>query len=163
MTKPIPDGYHTITPYLIVKDAEKAVAFYAKAFGAAVKFANPGPDGTGMTHAELLIGNSIIMVGQECPQHGQKSVESLGASPVNMYLYVENVDEAMQTAIQAGGTLVMAVEEMFWGDRMGSVKDPFGYCWSIATHTKDLTPEEVHAGAQATYNQEQACHTNGTV
>ncbi len=131
------------------KDARKAIEFYKKAFGAVERFAMPGPDGKGVMHAELLIGNSIIMMGEENSQAPCKSAETLGCSPVSFYIYVENVDEAFQRAVEAGVRVRMSVQEMFWGDRVGNVQDPFGYSWWLATHTRDLTPEELKEGAEA--------------
>ena len=149
MAKPIPEGFYTITPMVIVKDVRKAIEFYRKAFGAEELFAMPGPDGKGIMHAELRIGNSIIMMGEENPDCPSKSAESLGGSPVSFYLYVYHADESFARALAAGAESRMPVEEMFWGDRVGTVQDPFGYSWSLATHTRDLTPEEMQKGAEA--------------
>lgn len=149
MTKTIPEGYQTLTPMFIFKDARKAIEFYKKAFGAEERFVMPGPDGKGVMHAEITIGTSIIMIGEENPQCTSKSAESMGGSPVSFYIYLENVDKAFQIAIDAGAEIRMPVEDMFWGDRMGTVKDPFGYDWSLASHTNDLTPEEIQEGAKA--------------
>lgn len=151
MTKAIPEGYHTVTPIFTFKDARKAIDFYVRAFGAQERYAMPGPDGKGVMHAEIRIGNSIIMLGEEHPQQPCKSAETIGGSPVSFYLYVENVDEAYGIALGAGAQSQMAVQDMFWGDRMGTVKDPFGYSWSLATHVKDLTPQEIQEGAQAAF------------
>ena len=149
MIKPIPEGYQTITPMCLFKDARQAIDFYKKAFGAEERFLMPGLDGVGVMHAEIKIGTSLIMLGEENPQEPCKSAESLGASPISFYLYVENVDAAYATALAAGGIPVMTVAEMFWGDRIGTVKDPFGYTWTLATHVKDPTPEEMEQGAKA--------------
>jgi PhnB protein len=151
MTKAIPEGFHTVTPMFMFKDARKAIAFYKRAFGAEERFAMPGPDGKGVMHAELRIGDSIIMMGDENPQQPCKSAETIGASPISFYLYLENVDEAFRIALEAGAEARMPVEDMFWGDRAGTVQDPFGYSWMLATHTKDLTPEEIQQGAQAAF------------
>ena len=153
MAKAIPEGYHAVTPVFVFKDARKAIEFYKRAFAAVERSVMPGPDGKGVMHAELKIGDSIIMLGEECPQQGSRSVESLGGSPVNVYLYVENVDAAFSRALEAGATSQMAVQDMFWGDRVGSVKDPFGYSWMLGTHTKDLSPEEIKKGAQEAFAQ----------
>lgn len=153
MTKPIPDGYHTLTPLLVFKDARKAIDFYKKAFGASERHVMPGPNGKGVMHAEIKIGNSIVMMGEENPSRGSKSAETLGACPVAFYVYVENVEAAFKQAVAAGATSQMPPQDMFWGDRMGTVKDPFGYNWSFATHKKDLTPEEMAKGAEAVYSQ----------
>ncbi len=113
----------------------------------------PGPDGKGVMHAELLIGNSIIMMGEENPHEPCKSAVSLGGSPVSFYIYVDSVDEAFQRALDAGGESRMPLQDMFWGDRVGTLQDPFGYSWMIATHTKDLTDEEIQEGARAAFAQ----------
>ena len=153
MTRAIPEGYDSVTPMFVFKDARKAIEFYKRAFGAEERFTMPGPDGKGVMHAEILIGNSIIMMGEESPQHPCKSAESLAGSPVSFYLYLSDVDEAFRTALEAGAEAVMPVQDMFWGDRAGMVRDPFGYSWMLATHTRDLTPEEIQQGAQAAFAQ----------
>lgn len=151
MTKAIPEGFHSVTPMFMFKDARKAIEFYKRAFGAQERFAMPGPDGKGVMHAEVLIGSSIIMMGEENPQQPCKSAETIGGSPVSFYLYVEKVDEAFRIALEAGAEVRMPVQDMFWGDRIGTVQDPFGYSWTLATHIKDLTPQEIQAGAQAAF------------
>ena len=149
MTKAIPEGFHSVTPIFVFKDTRKAIEFYKKAFGAEERYAMPGPDGKGIMHAEIRIGDSIIMMGEENPQQSCKSAETLGGSPISFYLYLENVDEAFARALAAGAEARMPVQDMFWGDRAGTVQDPFGYSWFLATHTKDLTMEEIRQGAQA--------------
>ncbi|OGT98149.1 MAG: glyoxalase [Geobacteraceae bacterium GWC2_48_7] len=151
MTKARPEGYHSLTPTFVFKDARKAIEFYKDAFDAKEHYAMPGPDGKGVMHAEISIGDSIIMMGEENPQQPYRSAETLGESPISFYYYVENVDKAFSRAVEAGAEVTMPVEEMFWGDRMGAVRDPFGYSWMIATHTRDLTPEEIHQGAEAEF------------
>ncbi len=151
MTKPIPDDYHTITPVVVFKDCRKAIEFYKKAFGASEQFVMPGPDGHGVMHAELMIGDSKFMLGDENRECPSKSAETLGGSAVSFYLYVKDVDAAFQRAVDAGGTTCMAVQDMFWGDRMGTITDPFGYSWSLATHVQDLSPEEIARGAEAAF------------
>ena len=151
MIKAIPDGYHSITPILVFKESRKAIDFYKRAFGAQELLVMPGPDGQGVMHAEIRIGTSIFMMGEENPDQPCKSAETLGASPITFYLYVENVDDAYKVAIEAGAALRMPVEDMFWGDRVGSVQDPFGYSWMLATHVRDLTPKEIEQGAQDAY------------
>lgn len=151
MTKAIPEGFHSVTPMFMFKDARKAIEFYKRAFGAQERFAMPGPDGKGVMHAEVLIGSSIIMMGEENPQQPCKSAETIGGSPVSFYLYVEKVDEAFRIALEAGAEVRMPVQDMFWGDRIGTVQDPFGYSWTLATHIKDLTPQEIQEGAQAAF------------
>ena len=151
MTKAIPEGFHSVTPMFMFKDARKAIEFYKRAFGAQERFAMPGPDGKGVMHAELRIGDSIIMMGDENPQEPCKSAETMGGSPVSFYLYVESVDAAFAKAVEAGAKTRMPVEDMFWGDRAGTVQDPFGYSWMLATHIKDLTPQEIEQGAKAAF------------
>lgn len=148
MTSKIPEGYHSVTPILVFKDARRAIDFYKRAFGAQERFVMPGPDGSGVMHAELLIGTSIVMLGEENPHQPCRSAETAGGSPVSFYLYLEDVDGVFRVALEAGATELMPVEEMFWGDRAGAVQDPFGYGWFLATHTRDLTMEEIREGAR---------------
>lgn len=140
--KPIPDGYHTITPYLTVRGAAKAIEFYKQAFGAQTRGVLPMPDGR-IGHAEIIIGNSIMMLADEFPEHGNKSPQALEGSPVGLAIYVENVDEVFQRAVQAGATVKEEVADKFWGDRAGSVTDPFGHKWTILTHKEDVTIDEM--------------------
>ena len=149
MTKAIPEGFQSVTPMLVFRDARKAIEFYKQAFGAMERYAMPGPDGKGVMHAELLIGDSIIMMGEENPNEPCKSAETAGGSPVSFYIYLENADEAFRRALEAGAESRMPVQDMFWGDRVGTVQDPFGYSWTLATHTRDLTSQEIREGAQA--------------
>jgi uncharacterized glyoxalase superfamily protein PhnB len=149
MTKAIPEGFHSVTPMVMFKDARRAMEFYKLAFGATERFAMPGPDGKGIVHAELQIGDSILMMGEENPTEPCKSAESMEGSPVSFYIYLEDVDGSFQRALEAGAETKMPVQDMFWGDRVGTVLDPFGYSWSLATHTKDPTPREVQEGAKA--------------
>ena len=151
--KAIPEGYHSVTPAIVLKDSKKAIEFYEKAFGAKQHLVMPGPGGKGVMHAELRIGNSPVMLSDEHPGQPCRSAETLGESPVAFYVYVENVDSFFQKAVAAGAKPQMAVQEAFWGDRMGSVKDPFGYTWTLATHTRDLTPEQIAKGAEEFYAQ----------
>lgn len=150
MSKSIPDGYHSITPSFTFKDSQKAIDFYKKAFNAEVLNIFPNLHGKGIMHATLKIGNSIIMMGDEMPdnENCQKSAETLGHSPISFYLYVHDADEAFNQAIAAGGKVAMPIMDMFWGDRAGSLKDPFGYSWMIATHQKELTVEQMKKGAE---------------
>jgi PhnB protein len=148
MAKPIPDGYHTLTPILVFNDCRKAIAFYKKAFGAVEQYVMDRPDGTGVMHAAIKIGDSIIMLCDEHAECPHKSVETIGASPISMFLYVKNVDTAFEQAVTAGGEPQMPVQEMFWGDRAGSITDPFGFCWMLATHVKDRTHDEIRLGAE---------------
>ncbi len=153
MTEAIAAGFHSVTPMIMYKDARKAIEFYKRAFGAAERFSMPGPDGKGVMHAELMIGNSIIMLAEENPQNPCKSAETAGGSPVSFYIYIENSDEAFGKAVDAGAEIKMPVQDMFWGDRAGTVQDPFGYNWMLATHTKDMTSREMEEGAKAFFAQ----------
>ena len=139
----LPAGYHTLTPSVIVKDARKAIDFYKRAFGAQEVDVMAGPDGKVM-HAELTIGNSRLMMGEENPAWPAfKSAETLGACPISLHLYVDDVDASFKRALDAGAKVEMPVDDMFWGDRYGKVKDPFGHTWGLATRVKDLSPEEI--------------------
>lgn len=140
--KPIPDGYHTVTPYLSVRNAAKAIEFYKRAFGAHPRGVMEIPGGK-IGHAELMVGNSIVMLADEMPEHGQKSPQTLNGSPVGLALYVENVDEVFKRAVDAGATVKEPVSDKFWGDRAGSVIDPFGHQWTILTHKEDVSREEM--------------------
>jgi PhnB protein len=150
--KPIPDGYHTVTPYLIVKDGARAIEFYKNAFGAKELFRMQGPDGK-IGHAELEIGDSRIMLGSESPQTGSRSAETLKGTPVSIFLYLKDVDAAFKQAVSAGARAEQPPQDMFWGDRYGKVDDPFGHEWQLATHIEDLTPEEVGKRAKAAMTQ----------
>lgn len=145
---PIPEGYHTLTPMLTVKNAVSVIDFYKKAFGAEERFRMQTPDGNGVMHAELKIGDSIIMLGEEMPGDGCRSPASFGGTPVSFYVYVEDVDAAFKTAVDAGAKEKMPVQDMFWGDRIGEVIDPSGHVWTLATHTQDLSEEEIRKRGQ---------------
>jgi len=145
--KPIPDGHHTVTPYLVIKNAGKAIEFYKEAFGAVECVRLPTPDGKVM-HAEIKIGDSPVMLCDECPDYKSLGPESLGGTAVSIVLYVEDVDTVVNRAITAGATVLMPVGDQFWGDRMGTIADPFGHKWSIATHKEDVTPEEIQVRAK---------------
>jgi PhnB protein len=147
--KAIPEGFHPVTASLSLKDSLKAIAFYKKAFGAENPEVFPSPDGKHTMHATIQIGDSILMMGDEMPEMGCKSAESLGASPISLYVYVPDVDAIFEQAVAAGATAAMPVADMFWGDRCGTLKDPFGYQWTIATHKRDLTEKEIQEGAEA--------------
>jgi PhnB protein len=144
--KPIPEGHHTVTPYLFVRDGAKALEFYAKAFNARECVRMPGPGGMIM-HAEMKIGDSVIMLADENPQIGNKSPQSLGGTSVLIALYVEDVDKAFAQAISAGGKAMRPVNDQFYGDRAGSLVDPFGHLWHLATHIEDVAPEEMERRA----------------
>ena len=148
--KPVPEGFHTVTPYLVVKGADKAIEFYGRAFGARESYRMPGPGG-GILHAEVVIGGSKVLLCDEDPAMGGKSPETLKGSPVSLLLYVTDVDGAFQKAVSAGAQVKMPVADMFWGDRFGVVTDPFGHDWQIATHKEDLTPEEMGQRAAAAF------------
>jgi uncharacterized glyoxalase superfamily protein PhnB len=144
--KPIPDGYHSITPYITCRDAARAIEFYQKAFGATLKGGiMKGPDGKVM-HAELVIGDSIIMVTDEYPDFGSVSPQAIGGSASGLHIYLEDVDSAFDRAVKAGAKVEAPIADMFWGDRYGKLSDPFGHKWSIATHTADLSLEEMKKG-----------------
>lgn len=149
--KGIPEGYHTITPVLSQRDTVEAIRFYQEAFGAEELEVFSKPEGTGTIHATIRIGDSIVMMGDEAPEQGCQSALSLGASPISLYVYVEDVDAVFARAISAGATETMAVWDAFWGDRCGGLKDPFGYSWMIATHVRDVSEEELLEGARACY------------
>lgn len=140
--KPIPEGYHTVTPYLIIKGAADAIEFYKKAFGATELFRMPQPDGK-IGHAEIKIGDSPIMLADEYPEMKYLSPKSLGGSPVSILLYVEDVDSVFNQAITSGAKQDRPVEDKFYGDRGGTLIDPFGHIWHVATHKEDVTPEEM--------------------
>ena len=154
MAKPIPEGYHAVTPSLTLKNSQKAIEFYKKAFNTKVLEVLPSPDGARTMHATIKIGDSILMMGDEMPNPNcSKSAETLGSSPISFYLYVPNADAAFNQAVAAGGKATMPVADMFWGDRCGTLKDPFGYSWMIATHRQDLTNDEIQKGAEAFFAQ----------
>lgn len=146
--KPIPEGYHTATPYLIVKGAASAIEFYKKAFGAKELMRFAGPNDT-IGHAEIKIGDSAIMLADEVPQMGHRSPQSLGGSPVSILLYVEDVDTVFNQAVAAGAKVQRPVQDQFYGDRTGGVTDPFGHAWYISTHVEDVSPEEMRKRAAA--------------
>ena len=140
--KAIPDGYYSLTPYLVCKGAAKAIEFYARAFGAQETVRMPGPHGSIM-HAEVKIGNSMLMLSDENKERGQLSPESIGGSACSIMLYADDVDQVFNRAVAAGAKAEMPPADMFWGDRMGNIVDPFGHKWAIATHKEDVSPEEM--------------------
>lgn len=142
MAKPIPDGAHTVTPHLIIRDAAKAIDFYTKAFGAKELYRLQGADGKIM-HAAIQIGDSQVYMADECPEYGSHSPLEYKGTPVTLHLYFEDVDKAWDRATKAGAEIKMPLGDQFWGDRYGQVKDPFGHVWSLATHKEDLTPEQI--------------------
>jgi PhnB protein len=146
--RPIPEGYHTVTPYLIVKGAANAIEFYKKAFGAKELFRMPRPDGK-IAHAEFKIGDSPIMIADENLDMGARSPQTTGGSPVMILLYLEDVDKVFNQAVAAGAKVLRPVENQFYGDRTSGVTDPYGHVWYIHTHIEDVPPEEMQKRAQA--------------
>ena len=140
--KPIPEGYHTLTPSLTIRGATEAIEFYKRAFGAVELMRMPGPGGK-LMHAEIRIGDSVLMLSDEFPDMGGKSPQALGGSPVYLFVYVDDVDAVFKRAVDAGAQVRMPLADMFWGDRFGRVVDPFGHEWGLATHKEDLTPKEI--------------------
>ncbi len=151
--KPIPDGYHTATPYLIVKGGALAIEFYRKAFGAKELMRFEAPGGK-IGHAEIKIGDSPIMLADEHPEMGVVGPQTLGGTAVSILLYVDNVDARFKQAVAAGAAAMRPVQDQFYGDRSGTLKDPFGHVWTIATHKEDMTMDEVHKRFDATAKQE---------
>ncbi|MGB5090843.1 MAG: VOC family protein [Nitrososphaeraceae archaeon] len=150
--KKIPEGYHSITPALIVKNGDAAIEFYKKGFGAEERSRMKSPDGR-VAHAELKLGDSVFMLSDEYPEMKCHSPNSIGGSPVSMYVYVEDVDSLFDKAVSAGAKVLDPVKDQFWGDRHGRLEDPFGHLWSIATHKKDLSEEEMKSAAEAAFSQ----------
>ncbi len=148
---PVPQGYHTATPYLILNDSNAAIDFYKKAFGAVETFRMNGPDGKSVTHAEIKIGDSMIMLGDESPMSGGKSPKTTGTTTAGVMLYVTDVDRVFNQARAAGATVRTEPTDMFWGDRMANVVDPFGHYWSIGTHKEDVAPEVMEQRAKEFY------------
>jgi PhnB protein len=151
--KRVPKGYHRVTPHLTVRDGATMIDFYKKAFGAVEKRRAPGPDGKSIMHAELQIGDSTIFLNDEFPEMGALSPLASNTTPVTLHLYVENADKQFQQALSAGAEVVMALEDQFWGDRYGIVKDPSGHHWSIASHMEDLTPEQMQERMAKAFKQ----------
>ncbi|HYS93824.1 MAG TPA: VOC family protein [Candidatus Acidoferrales bacterium] len=143
MVKAVPDGYHSATPYLVVDGATRAIDFYKRAFGAKELMRIPAP-GHRVGHAEIKIGDSVIMLADEHPDIHARGPQHYGGSPVSILLYVEDVDTLFKQAIAAGGTETRPVADQFYGDRSGSLKDPFGHSWHLSTHKEDVSPEELH-------------------
>jgi PhnB protein len=148
--QPIPPGYHTVTPYLTIRDATRAIDFYKEAFGAVELMRMTSPTGT-IGHAELRIGDSPIMLSDECPQMKNKGPDALGGTPVTIHLYVEDVDKVVAQAVKAGAQVLQPVEDKFYGDRAGGVQDPFGHVWYVSTHKEDVPFEEIKRRAAALF------------
>ncbi len=140
--KPVPDGYHSVTPYLIVSDAARAIDFYTRAFGATEQFRLDAPGGK-IGHAELRIGDSMVMLADEFPDMGARGPQTIGGSPVQLLLYVPDVDAVFARAVSAGAVAARPVKDQFYGDRSGNLTDPFGHSWTVATHTEDVSPDEM--------------------
>lgn len=150
--KAIPENFHSVTPTLTVRNAAQAIEFYKKALGATERGRMESPDGT-IAHAEIRIGDSIIFLGDENPNMGNQSPQSLGGSTGGLFVYVEDVDSAFQRAIDAGGKVSMPVSDMFWGDRYGRFTDPFGHTWALGTHKEDLSPQEMEKRSKEFFAQ----------
>ncbi|MBU8898480.1 VOC family protein [Corallococcus sp. H22C18031201] len=142
MAKAIPEGFHSITPYLSLRDASKGIEFYKNALGAKELYRLPTPDGK-VAHAELQVGDSRVMLSEENPTWGNKSAKALGGTPVMLCLYTENVDALADRFVKAGGKVVRPLENMFYGDRSGTFEDPEGYRWTLSQHVEDVAPEEM--------------------
>jgi PhnB protein len=147
-TKPIPEGYHTVSPYIAVEDAARAIEFYVKAFGAKELERMEAPGGS-IGHAALEFGDSRIMLSDPFPQASTRPPKELGGTSASVFMYVEDVDAVVKRAVDAGATVTMEVADQFWGDRFGTITDPFGHVWSIATHIEDVPPEEMAERAKA--------------
>jgi PhnB protein len=147
-TKPVPDGYHTVTPYLTVENAAEAIEFYKRAFGAKESVRMTAPDGS-IGHAELQIGDSRVMLSDPFPQSQVQPPSVVGGTTASVFLYLEDVDAIFKRAVDAGATVAMPLEDQFWGDRFGTVTDPFGHVWSMATHVEDVPPEEIEERGKA--------------
>jgi PhnB protein len=143
--KPIPEGYHAITPYLIIDGAAQAIDFYKKAFGATELFRMPDATGKRVGHAELKIADSHIMLADENSEMGYRNPKALGGTPVSLLLYVDDVDTVIPRAVAEGAKIVSPIKDQFYGDRSGTIHDPFGHVWTVATHTRDVSPEEMMA------------------
>lgn len=145
--KPIPEGMRTVTPHLVCAGAAEAIEFYKKAFGAVESGRMPGPAGK-LIHAQIRIGDSALMLVDEFPDWGCLGAKALKGSPVTIHLYVDDADATFERAVAAGAKITMPLEDMFWGDRYGKLEDPFGHQWSVATHVRDVSPEEMQQAAQ---------------
>ncbi len=151
--QPIPPGYHTVSPHLAVRGGVEAMEFYKKAFGAEERGRFMAPDGKRLMHGEIKIGDSIVMLGEENPQRGCAAPQSVNATTVSLYLYVHDADKLFNQAVAAGAKSLMPMADMFWGDRVGTVADPFGHQWTIATHKEDVPPEEMKKRGDAFFEQ----------
>lgn len=156
MARPIPEGYHSVTPYLIVKGAAEAIDFYKRAFGAEEIARMLDPDGGRVVHAEIRIGDSVVMLADEFPEMNYLGPLSRGGPTSSLFLYVEDVDTAFARALAAGATLNRPVTDMFWGDRYGQLTDPFGHHWGLATHKEDVSPEEMQRRSEQFFAEMKA-------
>ncbi len=154
--KPIPEGYQSVVPNLTVKDGAKAIDFYKRAFGAEERFRMAAPDGSKIMHAELKIGDAIVMLADEFPEYGKRSPASLGGAGLSLFCYVPDADKAIERAVRAGATVTMPAADMFWGDRFGTVRDPFGHEWAFATHLRDVPMQEMEAGMRQMMAKQEA-------
>jgi PhnB protein len=160
MAKPIPNGFHAVTPSFTLKNTKKALEFYQKAFGAKVMDSFPTLDGKGIMHAVMQIGDSLIMMGDEMPgPDSPKSAETTGGSPMCLFIYTPDADAVFKQAVAASGKVIMPMADMFWGDRAGTVQDPFGYQWMIATHTRDMTKDQITEEAKTFFAQASTAST----
>ena len=146
--KPVPDGYHNVTPYMIIDGAARALDYYKRVFGATERMRMPGPDGK-IGHAEISIGDSMIMLADEHPEMGARSPRAFGGAAVSIMLYVNDVDETVKTAVAEGAKVLQPVEDKFYGDRTGTIEDPFGHHWHVGTHKEDVPPDEMKRRAAA--------------
>ena len=156
--QPIPEGYHSVNPSLAIDGASEAIEFYKRAFGARERMRMPAPDGR-IAHAELEVGDSVVMLSDPFPQSEVRPPRELGGTSVSVFLYVEDVDAVFQQAVDAGATVTMPLEDMFWGDRFGTLTDPYGHHWALATRVEDVPPEEMEERAKqamAAMGSEQA-------
>jgi PhnB protein len=158
--KPVPEGFHTVTPYLVVDDGARAIEFYQQAFGAKEIMRMPGPDGK-VSHAEIKIGDSIIMLGPAQANTGVRSPQSVGGSTVSIFLYLDDVDSTFKKALSAGAKEAQPLADQLWGDRYGRLTDPFGHSWSLATHKEDVSPEEMSKRMQEAAKTQQRAQTAG--
>ncbi len=150
--KPIQKGMRTVTPHLICKEAANAIEFYKKAFSVVEMFRMSTPDGKKLLHAEIRVGDSVVMLVDESPEWGALGPTSLKGTPVTFYLYVKNIDAFVARAVKAGAKVVMPVADMFWGDRYGKLEDPFGHMWEVATHIRDVKPKEMERAAKEMFS-----------
>ena len=151
-TKAIPDGYHSVTPYLVMQDAARAIDFYERAFGATELFRFSTPDGK-IGHAEIKVGDSVIMLADEMPDMGYRGPQSLGGTAVSLMVYVEDVDSQFKRAVDAGAKIKQDVKDQFYGDRSGTIEDPFGHVWTIATHKEDVSQDELMRRAETMHKK----------